>query len=108
MALGIGKIHALCSSFSSRLSAGAKLGFDRSADLGLVHDLGSLFGWARLVSRSRISDCSDLRLCKDRRGLDVPLITRVEVGLGLDGLSEGGDGSDKEGAEHFVVLFKSV
>ena len=105
--LGIDQILALCSSCSYRLSAGAKLGFDSSADLGLVLDLASLFGWAKLGS-SRISDCSDLRLCKDRRGLDVPLITRVELGLGLDGLSEGGDGSDKEGAKHFVVLFKSV
>ena len=101
VALDIGKIHAL----GSRLSAGAKLGFDGSADLGLVLDLGSLFGWAKLVD-SRISDCSDFRLSKDRRGLHVPLITRVELGLGLDGLSEGGDGSNKEGAKHFVVLFE--
>ena len=105
VALHIGEIHALGFSFSSRLSAGAKLGFDGSADLGLVLDPTSFLGWAKLVL-SRMSDCSDFRLSEDRRGLDVPLITRVELGLSLDGLSEGGDGGDKEGAKHFVVLFE--
>ena len=86
-------------------SAGLKLGSDSGADLGLFLDLDSSVRRARF--EGRLSDNFALHLGEDRRGLDVPLVTRVEVGLG-DCLGEGGDGSEKDDAEHFELLCCSL
>ena len=102
MALSIEKSLALGTCASP--STGLKLGSDSGAELGLFLDLESLVRRAR---SGHLSDSFALHLGEDRRGLDVPLVTRVEVGLG-DCLGEGGDGSEKDDAEHFELLCCSL